>query len=183
MKISPEAQDIIEKQYGYRTDAQSAVTLGSISPIDIINYEINDLGNDDIIDTINELYPNNLPAISDYPNEKTYYNDIPNQIDSFIKHQLNTDLYYLIWLVNDWRSCYSFYADFHIDPKTIRDVLPNGEIPFIDKYAVHSDALLVSDIGIDGQLFAMKNKPVAEPANYTAQKGLTNNAKTILHYS
>lgn len=153
--ITTQAQDLLKHQYGFRTDAQSAVSIQSVSSHDILEYEINELDNDDIPETLNSLYAQNFQ-----PNTDGYY-DI-DDIESFIKQlvnlQSNEDLY-LIWLVADWQACFELYTDGHIHPKTMYDIPDNFDMPFIDVYQIHSDDALISDLGFDGQLIATKHIP------------------------
>lgn len=51
--LTHEASELLKHQYGFRTDAQSAVSLASVSAHNILDHEINELQNDDIPDTLN----------------------------------------------------------------------------------------------------------------------------------
>ena len=150
-----EASEMLKHQYGFRTDAQSAVSLQSVSPHDILDHEINELGNTDIPDTLNKLYACNFKPDSNghYDLEK-----IEPFIEQLIALQPGQTLY-LFWLVADWQSCFKYYADGHIDPKTMYDIPEGFEMPFIDVYRIHSDDALISDLGPDGQLIATKYLP------------------------
>lgn len=150
--FSQQAARLIHQQYGFRTDAESTQPIGGYEPKSTIDYEINELGNEDIPDTLNRLYNTNFVPDSD----GTYNIDA---IDSFIKHRLHTDAYQLIWLVDEWQQCFELYAPNHITPKTPYDEIDPGEIPFIDVYRVHPDDLIVSDLGYDGQLIATTHTP------------------------
>lgn len=153
--LTPEASEMLKHQYGFRTDAQSAVSLESISARDILDHEINELQNDDIPDTLNTLYATNFKS-----NQDSEYN--LDQIKLFIEQLINlqsNETLYLVWLVADWQSCFQFYADGHIDPKTMYDIPDGFEMPFIDVYKVHPDDALISDLGVDGQLIATKHLP------------------------
>lgn len=149
---SPQAQQMFHQQYGFRTDAESVQTIGEFENQEILNYEMNELDNEDIPDTLNQLYNTNFQ-----PNQNGKYD--AKTIDQFIKNQLNTKTYYLIWLVSEWQQCFELYAPNHIKPKTPYDEINPGEIPFIDVYRVSPNDLLVSDLGYDGQLIATKNYP------------------------
>lgn len=153
-QLSDNAKRLIYQQYGFRTDAQSVVALGTIKPVDTIDYECNELENDDIPYTLNHLYNTNFQL-----NHDRYD---PKAINQFIREQLKLKAdqpYYLIWLVEDWHSCFEFYTDGHNWPKTMYDHDSNFDLPFIDVYQIHADDFLVSDCGVDGQLIATKNLP------------------------
>lgn len=148
--LTPEASEMLKHQYGFRTDAQSAVSLESVSAHDILDHEINELQNDDIPDTLNKLYATDLKPNKD---DKYDLDQIESCIEQLINLQPNENLY-LVWLVADWQSCFQFYADGHIDHKTMYDIPDGFEMPFIDVYEVHPDDALISDLGVDGQLIA-----------------------------
>lgn len=154
-KLSQYAKDMINRQYGFRTDAQSAVSITEVSPKEILNYELNTLQNPDIADTMNDLYHTNFTW-----DENDNYNI--DQIDTKIRELLRiktNESYYLIWLVSEWQQCFTFYSDGHITPQSPYDHAKGFDMPFIDTYQVHADDVLVSDCGIDGQLIATKYLP------------------------
>lgn len=153
--LSKEAADMLKHQYGFRTDAQSVQSIASLSPKEILNYEINELNNDDIPNTLSKLY-----SLTTKPDKNGQYDidSISNNIEQLLNLQPDEN-YYLIWLVADWQSCFSFYADGHIDPKTPFDIPKGFSMPFIDVYQIHNDDALVSDLGVDGQLIATKHLP------------------------
>lgn len=153
--LTTEASEMLKHQYGFRTDAQSAVSLQTVSVHDVLDYEINELGNTDIPDTLNKLYCLGLE-----PNLNDNYNidELESDIEQLVALQ-TTQTLYLIWLVTDWQSCFKYYADGHIDPKTMYDIPEGFEMPFIDVYRIHSDDALISDLGSDGQLIATKYSP------------------------
>lgn len=151
-KLTPEATRLLHQQYGFRTDAESTQPIGGYQPKEMLNYEINELVNEDIPDTLNKLYNTHFK-----PDSNDIYDIDP--IDKFIKHKLNTDNYYLIWLVDEWQQCFELYAPNHISPKTPYDEIDPGEIPFIDVYRVYPKDIIVSDLGYDGQLIASIHYP------------------------
>lgn len=153
--LTTEASEMLKHQYGFRTDTQSEVSLQSVSPHDILNYEINELENTDIPDTLNKLYCLDLKPDS---NGNYDIDRLESEIEQLVALQ-PTQTLYLIWLVSDWQSCFEYYADGHIDPKTMYDIPEGFEMPFIDVYRIHSDDALISDLGEDGQLIATKYLP------------------------
>ena len=142
--LSVQALMMLLTHRGYRTDAQSIQEYHTGS--EIINYEINELDNLDILDTMNELYSLDLKTST----------DVINELDSILGSNFQC-----LWLATNVLDVAEFYTDGHKRPKSIQDV----DVP-IDKYYIPSTAILISDIGSDGQLFAV-------PKNYTW------NSKTI----
>lgn len=131
--LSPQARMMILTHRGYRTDAQSAQEyhIGS----EIISYEINELGNLDILDTMNELYSLNLKTSTDVINELNVI--------------LGSD-FQCLWLANNMLDVAELYTDGHKRPTSIQNI----NVP-IDKYYIPSTAILISDVGSDGQLFVI----------------------------
>ena len=131
--LSRQARMMLLTHRGYRTDAQSFQESHTGS--EIIAYEINELGNLDILDTMNELYSLNLKTST----------DVVNELDSI----LGSD-FQCLWLANNILDVIEFYTDGHKRPKSIQNI--NS---LIDKYYIPNTAILISDIGSDGQLFAV----------------------------
>lgn len=142
--LSSQARMMILTHRGYRTDAQSVNEYHTGS--EIIDYEINELGNLDILDTMNELYSLNL----------TTSTDVVNELDAIVGSDFQC-----LWLANNMLDVAEFYTDGHQRLKSIQNI----NVP-IDKYHIPSTAILISDVGSDGQLFAV-------PKTYTW------NSKTI----
>ena len=134
--LSLQARMMILTHRGYRTDAQSVNEYHTGS--EIIDYEINELGNLDILDTMNELYSLDLKTST----------DVINKLDPI----LGSD-FQCLWLATNVLDVAEFYTDGHKRPKSIQDV----DVP-IDKYYIPSTAILISDIGSDGQLFAVSKE-------------------------
>lgn len=143
--LSAQARMMLLTHRGYRTDAQSIQEYHTGS--EIIDYEINELGNLDILDTMNELYSLNLKIST----------DVINELDSI----LGSD-FQCLWLANNVLDVAEFYTDGHKRPKSIQNI----NTP-IDKYYIPNTAILISDVGSDGQLFAV-------------QQTYTWNSKTII---
>ena len=131
--LSAQARIILLTHRGYRTDAQSIHE--SYTGSEIINYEINELGNLDILDTMNELYSLNLKTST----------DVINKLNAI----LGSD-FQCLWLANNVLDVVEFYTDGHKRPTSIQNI----NTP-IDKYYIPNTAILISDIGSDGQLFAV----------------------------
>lgn len=134
--LSSQARMMLLMHRGYRTDAQSANEYHTGS--EIIDYEINNLGNLDILDTMNELYSLNLKTST----------DVINELDAI----LGSD-FQCLWLANNLLDVIEFYTDGHQRPTTIQNI----NVP-IDKYYIPSTAILISDVGSDGQLFAVSKE-------------------------
>lgn len=131
--LSAQARMMLLTHRGYRTDAQSIHE--SYTGSEIIDYEINELGNLDILDTMNELYSLNLKTST----------DAINKLDTI----LGSD-FQCLWLANNMLDVIEFYTDGHKRPKSIQNINSS-----IDKYYIPNTAILISDIGSDGQLFAV----------------------------
>lgn len=138
MKLTASAKKIIETGIGYRCEEQST---GYHEPLDILDYEINELGNNDILDTMDDLY--NLDT-----------DDIA-EIDHFIKSAVKDD-YDLIWLAADPLDTIEFYSDGHQQIASVKDAKHSDGTPIeITRYLLPTqNILLISDCGVDGQLFA-----------------------------
>lgn len=134
--LSAQARMMLLMHRGYRTDAQSVNEYHTGS--EIIDYEINELGNLDILDTMNELYSLNLKTST----------DVANELDSILGSNFQC-----LWLANNMLDVAEFYTDGHERPTTIQNI----NVP-IDKYYIPSTAILISDVGSDGQLFAISKE-------------------------
>lgn len=138
-KLTPEAKKIIQTGIGYRCTEQESEYH---KPIDVLDYEINELYNDDIPDTIQNLYNYKTTNIHDLSN--------------FINNQLNTEQFELIWLASDPLDCIEFYSDHHKRYRSLAQAVHKDGTPIpVTEYLLPVDeTLLISDCGIDGQLFA-----------------------------
>lgn len=122
--LSLQARMMLLTHRGYRTDAQSIQEFHTGS--EIIDYEINELGNLDILDTMNELYSLNLKTSTDVIDALTAI--------------LGSD-FQCLWLANNMLDIAEFYTDGHKRPKSIQNINV-----LIDKYYIPSTAILISDI-------------------------------------
>lgn len=131
-KISEELRHFMQTKTGFRSDDQSELS-GIIgrdpSNLNILEDEMVERENPDIPDTIAYLY--DVQA------------NTPKKVDQFVKQQLKTNNYQLIWLC-DSRTNTAEYTDSN-DPDHIYDVnLMNKTI------------LPISDLGCEGFLIAYK---------------------------
>lgn len=85
-----------------------------------------------------ELYSVNL----------TTSTDVVNELDAI----LGSD-FQCLWLANNMLDVVELYTDGHKRPTTIQNI----NVP-IDKYYIPSTAILISDVGSDGQLFAVSKE-------------------------
>lgn len=134
--LSSQARMMLLTHRGYRTDAQSIQEYHTGS--EIIDYEINELCNLDILDTMTELYSLDLKTST----------DVINELDAI----LGSD-FQCLWLANNLLDVAELYTDGHQRPTSIQNI----NVP-INKYYIPSTAILISDIGSDGQLFAVSKE-------------------------
>lgn len=139
-QMSVELKHILLHRSGYRTDDESELTdtIGNYPKnTDILNQEIIDLENNDILDTLYDLH--NYDALID--NKEPSTATIKN-IDGFIKKQLNTDKYHLVWLCDTAHNA-SRYSNTDGDTESV--------------YCVnlkHHNLIPISDLGPEGALIA-----------------------------
>lgn len=133
-KMSKELRHFMQTKTGFRSDDQSelADVIGrKPSNLNILEDEMVERENPDIPETIDYLY--NVQA------------NTPEKVDQFVKQQLKTDSYQLIWLC-DSRANSAEYADSN-EPDHIYSVnLRNKTI------------LPISDLDCEGFLIAYKQK-------------------------
>ena len=138
-QLTPAAQKILLTGLGYRCLEQAS---GYHEPADVLNYEINELANDDIPDTVKQLYHYDYQTVE--------------QLVDFINDQLDTQQFELIWLASDPLDCIEFYSDHHQRYQTLAAAKHDDGTPIpVAEYLLPIDeTLLISDCGVDGQLFA-----------------------------
>lgn len=138
-KLSEANNKLVTTGCGFRTDECSDNNYHT--PIEILDFEINELYNDDIPDTLKKLYSFNAKNIT--------------EIDKFIKNQLKSD-YELIWLASDPLDAIEFYSSNHKRYPDLESAIhkSTGEPIPVTKYFLSRDYLIVSDVGVDGLLIA-----------------------------
>lgn len=139
--LSKEAEQVLETGIGYRCLDQATSDFGEYKPMDVFDDEINNLGNEDIPDTIENLYHNKLIK--------------PKDIDIFCKFILKSDYYNVIWLTSDPLDAVEYYSDGYKRFDNLSSAIHNDgtSIP-VNKYILPKKRLLLSDLGNEGQLFA-----------------------------
>lgn len=156
IKLSKETNKIIKENKGYRSEVPFGSGVRSL--IDVIDFEIGELGNSDIVLFCNDTYNLNLDLecgtdkTDEYYDEEldsmiqenhTYYTE---EIMDFISKTFNCEKEELegIWLASK-EAVNDFYCKDEIDK-------------CIDTYELPEEYLIISDIGFDGVLIAyMKN--------------------------
>lgn len=137
MELSQSAQQVIKTHVGYR--CVENVTTDYHKPLDILDFEINELYNDDILDFLENHY--NIIVKNIY------------SINKFIKNQLGN--YDLIWVTANPLKAIEFYSNGHhkfTDVKLAKH--SNGDIIPVEKYQLPDKIMILSDLGEEGQLIA-----------------------------
>lgn len=150
--ISSAAVHILAKGYGYRSEDYSDTDVIA-SNIQILDHEINDLGNDDIVDFVENHYglPEKVVRDEDDLVKRDEYNcviqhGLVRQIDSRIKDILHTQSYDLLWLCNSVKDVIS--SDYAESKDSIyKEVLSKNNDP--------KNYILLSDLDSEGCLFAI----------------------------
>ena len=138
-QLSEFAQKMLATHMGYRTENQSdhEEHIGA----EVIKFEINELGNQDIIDTCNLLYNLHVKTAQD--------------LIQVLNNKLGKD-FNILWLASDPFDCLEFYSDNHKHYHNLADAKDeDGQAIDLTEYTVPDNAILISDIGPDGQLFAV----------------------------
>ena len=139
--LSKQAEALVTNHVGYRCTEQ--VEKKRCLPLETLNYEINVLYNDDILDTITILYGHQSTNVE--------------EIDYWIKQQLHTDEYKLTWLTSDQKDAVKSYSKPRKRSMDLPYILTkNGKSIPTEKvtWDQSNRVLLISDCGSDGQLIA-----------------------------
>ena len=140
-KLTKHAKKIIDKKFGYRCEEQST---GWHAPYDILDFEINELGNDDIITTMKRLYDYDFTNVDD--------------LDAKLKEYFQSG-YQLLWLADDPLTTVEEYSDGHQRVKSLKEAKHEDGSPIVVRaYYLPTDFLVLSDIDADGQLFAFSDE-------------------------
>lgn len=129
---------------GFRTENFSGSGIRNLE--DVVYYEIRELKNTDILDTMNELYGLDFSDYIDFEEECVYdecYWDVFEQIFSHLEKQFNTTRNNLgaIWLTT-YDNVEKIYCKQPIDK--------------INMVYIHHNFYPISDLGSDGVLFVYK---------------------------
>ena len=131
---TPELMKFMINKIGYRCEDQSEFggNAYNVDPVDLLDTEINDLGNEDIMDTMHNLY-----GTSDKISIK--------EIDQFIKDKLDAKKYHLLWVTSNKQDA-TEYTD-EEDPKKA--------LNHVDEWNFKGHCVLpISDLGCEGILVA-----------------------------
>lgn len=138
--LTESAQKMVKTNTGYRCLDQ--IDGENHTPVEVFDFEINDLENDDIPDTIEDLY--GVKTKGD-----------PEEIDKFVKKALDTDFYHICWLASDPLDAVEYYSDFHKRFNTLEDAVHDDGTPIsVRKYTLPEHYIILSDVDTDGQLIA-----------------------------
>lgn len=131
---TPELMEFMINKIGYRCEDQSEFggDAYNVDPIDLLDTEINDLGNEDIADTMHSLY-----GTSDKISIK--------EIDQFIKNKLDAKKYHLLWVTSNKQDA-TEYSDEEDTKKALN---------YVDEWNFKGHCVLpISDLGCEGILVA-----------------------------
>jgi len=143
--LSPEAQEILKNGVGYRTE--SAYGEGYRDAKAVIEHEIKELGN--TTEKPNAARALGLPANA---NLKQIWDEIDRRFGKDAK---------VLWLAT--REGVKYYLD--SENEDLPDEYRKGGDESVDQYTVPPDALLLTDLGYDGQLFLMTNRDFQQMEN------------------
>lgn len=129
-EITPFTKKLIDTGIGYRIDTEDTSGITNIKRI--VKYEVEELGNEDILDT--------LRLILDKPDFSI--KDLKNYVNDFSKHYP-----YGLWLSTDIKTTKELYS-------SMPDLIYNTE-DTVSKYRITGKAYLLSDIGSEGTLLAL----------------------------
>lgn len=130
INYTEDTRNMIIDNLGYRTGHPQY-----IDPRSVINFEMNELHNKDIPDTITRLYGDLKPL--GHPIKS--YNDVIEWLEKYYPDYING---YIIWLCNK-----KYVWLYHYDEQ-------------VYQYKITDSDLVISDLGQDGALFLTTNKPL-----------------------
>lgn len=140
--------DVMLKQgLGFRTEDFSGSGVRNLE--DVVYYEIRELGNTDILDTMSELYNLNFKPYMDVEDENIVadesYHEVLELIFSFLEKHFNTSRNNLnaIWLTT-YENVQKIYCR-----------QPNDKI---NMTYIYHNFFPISDLGSDGTLFVYKKE-------------------------
>ena len=137
---------MLNQKVGFRTEDFSGSNVRNLK--DVVYYEIRELKNTDILDTMNELYGLDFSNCIDFEEECVYdecYWDVSEQIFSHLEKQFNTsrDNLRAIWLTT------------YDNVEKIYCRQPTDKINMV---YIHHNFYPISDLGSDGVLFVYKKE-------------------------
>lgn len=137
---------MLNQNVGFRTENFSGSNIRNLE--DVVYYEIRELKNTDILDTMNELYGLDFSDCIDFEEECVYdecYWDVSEQIFSHLEKQFNTsrDNLRAIWLTT------------YDNVEKIYCRQPTDKINMV---YIHHNFYPISDLGSDGVLFVYKKE-------------------------
>jgi hypothetical protein len=139
-KLTPEAKELLESRIGYRTE--TACGEGYRDAKAVIDHEIRELGNVEEQSEIAERL--GLPR-----------NSSLEEINEQIDRRFGPDAK-VLWLTT--KEGVKWYLTENAEDNIDSRMSPEEIDAAIDRYKIPDNALLVVDLGSDGQLFLMSNK-------------------------
>lgn len=133
-KLSRESQIILANGYGYRNDFAYGSGVDNI--FEIIDFEVFELGNNDVFYTCRELYDLKL----DIRKKKECF----QKIKLFLTSVFGTNKLYGLWLTSE---------------DNVRKYYDGNSAPYISVYEIpkkYGEVLVISDLGVDGCLCVSK---------------------------
>ena len=144
--MSTTLNTMLNQNVGFRTEDFSGSNVRNLK--DVVYYEIRELKNTDILDTMNKLYGLDFSDCIDSEEEYVYdecYWDVSEQIFSHLEKQFNTsrDNLRAIWLTT------------YDNVEKIYCRQPTDKINMV---YIHHNFYPISDLGSDGVLFVYKKE-------------------------
>lgn len=150
--LSVEAKILITSRKGYR--CLECVDDNGRTPVEIMDYEINELYNNDIPDTLTTLYGHQSINVK--------------EVDYWIKKELHTHNYSLLWLTSDPLDAIEYYSGSHKRFANLKEAINKDRQPIpvnAYKWTKNNRVLLISDCASDGQLIAYTGTLTVEKVN------------------